>query len=63
MGPMLTNVFWQLGRHDHLGSLALHLYHLAKLRLFDFLIHFSLTVFRRFHQKWRETILKNSEIF
>ena len=36
---------------------------LQKLVLFDFLIHFSLTVFRRFHQKWRETIIKNSEIF
>ena len=39
------SLFWQLGRHDHLGSLALHHHHLAKLRLFDFLIHFCLTVF------------------
>ena len=28
-----------------------------------FISHFSLTVFRRFHEKWRETTLKNSEIF
>ena len=48
-------------------SLALHHHHLAKLRLSDFWIHFSLwfllTVFRRFHEKWREATVKNSEIF
>ena len=45
-------------------SLAPSHYHFAKIILFDFfMIRFSLTVFRRFHEKWRETTLKNSEIF
>ena len=35
------SLFWQLGRHDHQGSLAPSHYHLAKLRLSDFWIIFS----------------------
>ena len=45
-------------------SLAPSHHHFAKIIWFDFFIFvFSLTVFRRFHEKWRETTLKNSEIF
>ena len=38
-GPCCINVFWQLGRHDHLGSLAPTQYHLNcqnhMIRFFD----------------------------
>ena len=33
------------------------------LTKYDVVMLFLLTVFRRFHGKWRETIIKNSEIF
>ena len=33
------------------------------LTKYEAVLLFLLTVFRRFHGKWRETIIKNSEIF
>ena len=62
-GPCCINVFWQLGRHDHLGRWLLLTTTLPKSHYRIFWFTFLLTIFRRFHEKWRETTLKNSEIF
>ena len=57
------SLFWQLGRHDHLGRWLCITTTLPKSYDSIFISHFSLTVFWRFHEKWRETTLKNSKIF